>query len=298
MRVLSWNVNGIRAAMRKGFATWLETSGADIVGLQEVRAKHDQVAPLADTWTGWHTAFVSAEKAGYSGVGLLSKTPPDEVEISLDCPEYDVEGRYVRARYGKLIVVSAYFPKGDGRDRSNSRVPYKLGFYRRLYERLEEDKQRGAPILVMGDFNTAHQELDLARPKQNAKTSGFLPEERAEIDRWIAGGWVDTFREYHKGGGHYSWWYQAFNARERNVGWRIDYVFASRAACALIKNAFILPDVFGSDHCPVGVDIDLTQLKKLRRAASQSAQKCSPSLPKTRRSSSKAIRKARQAPQS
>ena len=163
----------------------------------------------------------------------------------------------IEARIGRMVVINGYFPKGSGKDRDNSRVPYKLDFYQAVFERAQRLRRR-QPVLVMGDFNTAHTELDLARPRDNVKNSGFLPEERAEIDRWIEAGWVDAFRRRHHGEpGHYTWWRQWGGAREKNVGWRIDYVIASPSAMKKIRDAFIWPHVMGSDHCPVGVDIDL-----------------------------------------
>ncbi|APR78735.1 Exodeoxyribonuclease III [Minicystis rosea] len=256
VRVLSWNVNGLRSVIDKGFRRWLSRSGAGIVGLQEVRAREDQLVDHARVFTGFHRHLVSAERAGYSGVALLARQKPDVVTTTLGDPAFDVEGRFQLARFGALTVVNAYFPNGNGPNRDNSRVPYKLAFYRRVFELLEADKQRGAPILVMGDFNTAHREIDLARPRENVKTSGFTPDERAELDRWIRAGWVDTFRRYEPGPGHYSWWSQRFGVREKNIGWRIDYVLASPGAIPHLTGAFIHAKVKGSDHCPVGVDID------------------------------------------
>jgi exodeoxyribonuclease-3 len=256
MRILTWNVNGLRGAMSKGFSTWLSRSNAAIIGLQETRAREEQLAPHQPAFEGWHRRLVAAERPGYSGVSLLSKIAPSEIETALGDAAFDVEGRYQFARFGRLIVVNAYFPNGNGKERDNSRIPYKLAFYRRVFDRLEEDKKRGVPILVMGDFNTAHREIDLARPKQNVKTSGFTPEEREELDRWIRSGWVDTFRCYEKGPGHYSWWSQRFGVREKNIGWRLDYVLASPTATRYLRAAFIQREVLGSDHCPIGVDVD------------------------------------------
>ncbi|MCP5155836.1 MAG: exodeoxyribonuclease III [Ectothiorhodospiraceae bacterium] len=257
VRVVSWNVNGLRACAGKGFGEFLEGSGVDVLGVQEVRALPEQLPPEVRDPAGWHTCFVAAERRGYSGVGLFSRVCPDRVETSLGEPRFDTEGRLVIARFGKLVVANAYFPKGSGKERDNSRVEYKLDFYRAVFDRLQTLRRRH-PVLVLGDYNTAHTELDLARPKDNVKNSGFLPEERAELDRWLAAGWVDTFRARHPDApGHYTWWRQWGGAREKNVGWRIDYVLASPSAMRLVRDAFIWPDVTGSDHCPVGVDIDL-----------------------------------------
>lgn len=256
LKVLSWNVNGLRACDRSGFREQLRRLRPDVFGLQEVRALPEQLDPELRQPRNWHTHFVAAERKGYSGVGLFSRRPPDEVETSLGQERFDREGRVQLARFGRLLVANVYFPNGNGKDRDNGRVPYKLDFYRRLFDELQQRRRAGLRVLVMGDFNTAHREIDLARPKQNAKTSGFLPEEREELGRWIDAGWIDTFRAFEEGGGHYSWWSQRQGARERNVGWRIDYVLASKAAMRFVEDAFIRPEVRGSDHCPVGVSLD------------------------------------------
>lgn len=260
LRVASWNVNGLRACERKGFSNWLAGAGADIVGLQEVRALPEELPPAVREPRGYHSEFAPAERRGYSGVALYARRKADSVERSLGVPHFDVEGRLLLARFGRLVVANAYFPKGSGTLRDNSRLDYKLGFYRALFERVEKLRRGGFRVLVMGDFNTAHRAIDLARPKGNEKTSGFLPEERAEIDRWIDAGWVDVFRSFVPDAGHYSWWSQRQGARERNVGWRIDYVLASPAAMRFAKDAWIAPQVRGSDHCPVGVDLDAAVL--------------------------------------
>ena len=261
MRVVSWNVNGIRACVRRGFMGFLDRSGADIVGVQEVRALPEEIPPAARTPPGWHSVFSAAERRGYSGVGIYSKLVPDRVETSLGVPRFDIEGRFIAAHFQtgrqRLAIVNGYFPKGSGKDRDNSRVRYKLDFYRAVFDRVQQLRRR-CPVLVIGDYNTAHCEIDLARPKSNVKNSGFLLEERAEFDRWLEAGWVDAFRALHPGEpGNYTWWRQWGGARERNVGWRIDYVLASPAAMKRIPDAFVWPDERGSDHCPVGVDIDL-----------------------------------------
>ncbi|MGD8861320.1 MAG: exodeoxyribonuclease III [Myxococcales bacterium] len=260
LEVLSWNVNGLRAAGDKGFLQWLSKSRAQIVGVQEVRARPEQLPSDLREPRGWHTHFVAAERKGYSGVGLYSRLRPDGVEHRLGAGELDAEGRVQIARVGELTVVNAYFPNGNGKNRDNSRVPFKLRFYRKLHRVLEAEKRAGGRILVMGDFNTAHREIDLARPRQNQKTSGFLAEERAELDRWLRTGWVDSFRHFEPGGGHYTWWSQRKGVRERNVGWRIDYVLVSPGALPFVQAAKILPHVYGSDHCPVGVTLDAAVL--------------------------------------
>ncbi len=255
MRIVSWNVNGLRACVKKGFLEVLSATEADIWLLQEVRAFPEQLPEAARQPSGWHTAFFPAERPGYSGVGIYSRQAPDKVETSLGEARFDAEGRFIAAHFGRLVVASVYFPKGSGRERDNSRVPYKLDFCRAVFDRIEQLRKRG-PVYVAGDYNTAVEAIDLARPKTNTKSSGFLPEERAEMRRWFDAGWVDVFRRQHPGEpGHYTWWRQFGGARENNVGWRIDYVLASPGAARRVQDAFIWPDVLGSDHCPVGVDL-------------------------------------------
>lgn len=277
LRILSWNVNGLRSCAGKGaFLPWLSGSSASIVGLQEVRAREDQLPNAVARPSGWSAHFVNAERPGYSGVGLLSRLQPDEVQTSLGDPAFDREGRVQLVRFGRLRIANVYFPNGNGKERDNNRVPYKLAFYRRLFEVLERYRRGGQRVLVMGDFNTAHRPIDLARPRENVKTSGFLPEERAETDRWIARGWIDTFRHFEDGAGHYTWWSQRFGVRARNIGWRLDYVLASPSAMRFLRAAEHQPQVLGSDHCPVGVVVDAGILGGTRRAHGVASPKRSP----------------------
>ena len=255
-RILSWNVNGIRAAAKKGFADWLMASRAEVIGVQEVRALVDQIPAELREPKKWHAAYRPAERKGYSGVGMYSRRPPDRIDTSLGEARFDSEGRLQIAHFGRLVIANVYFPNGNGNDRDNSRVGYKLDFYRALFDRVQELRRSGRRVLVLGDFNTAHKEIDLARPSANRETSGFLPEECAELDRWVDAGWIDTFRAFEPGPDRYTWWSQRFGVRTRNVGWRIDYVLASPAAMKFVCNAFIQPEVMGSDHCPLGVDVD------------------------------------------
>jgi exodeoxyribonuclease-3 len=255
-RIYSWNVNGIRSAVGKGFVDWLKQSRGQIVGVQEVRAQPDQIPLELSDLPRWHQHYTAPVRKGYSGVGLLSRRAPDRVETSLGEERFDSEGRVQIARFGRLVVANGYFPNGNGKDRDNSRIPYKLDWYRALFDSLQRLRRGGYRVIVMGDFNTAHHAIDLARPKANEKTSGFRPEERAELDRWSEAGWVDTFRAFEDGPDHYTWWSQRFGVREKNIGWRIDYVLASPAAMKFVKGAFIHPKTMGSDHCPIGVDID------------------------------------------
>ncbi|MEM1416157.1 MAG: exodeoxyribonuclease III [Myxococcota bacterium] len=255
-RVYSWNVNGIRSVAQKGLFDWLGKARADVVAMQETRAHPEQLTPELRKPPRWRSHFVAAERKGYSGVGLYARRAPDAVESSLGDAAMDAEGRVQIARFGALTIANVYFPNGSGKNRDNGRVPFKLAFYRRLFDHLEAERARGGRVLVLGDFNTAHRDIDLARPKGNAKTSGFLPEEREELDRWLRSGWTDTYRARHGDReGAYTWWSQRFGVRERNVGWRIDMVLASPGVMPFLLEARIHPNVMGSDHCPISVDL-------------------------------------------
>lgn len=261
LRIVSFNVNGLRACAQKGFLPWLKASRAQIVGLQEVRARPEQLPAEVRRPGRLHTYFSVAQRPGYSGVAVYTRPRPDRVETSLGEPRFDAEGRLQIAHFGPLVVANVYFPKGSGRQRDNSRVPYKLDFYRAVFTRLSLLRAAGLRVVVMGDFNTAHEDIDLARPTNNRKNSGFLPEERAEFGRWIAAGWVDTFRHQQPGPGHYTWWRQWGEAKASNVGWRIDYVLACPRAMDFVRRAHIWPEVSLSDHCPVGIDLDPAVLR-------------------------------------
>lgn len=263
IRVLSWNVNGLRAVHRRElFLPWLRSARPTFAGLQEVRAHPDQLEPELLSPRGFSTTFLAAEKKGYSGVGFYSKRRPDHVVTGLSLPDFDREARYLEARLGALTVVTAYFPNGNGTPlpngkRSNDRIPFKLDFYRAVFAHLEPRRRAGERILVMGDFNTAHRDIDLARPRENRQTSGFTDPERAELDRWLRSGWTDTFRHLHGDlPDAYTWWSSRAGVRERNIGWRLDLILASPGALGFVRDAFIQADVRGSDHCPVGVTLD------------------------------------------
>jgi exodeoxyribonuclease-3 len=257
MRIVSWNVNGLRAVATKGFPDWLAKESADVVGVQETRATEAQIPESLRKPEGFHTHFVAAERGGYSGVGLYARRPFDVVGTGVGVRAMDAEGRVQIARLGKLTIANVYFPNGSGPDHDNSRVPFKLRFYKRLYALLAPLVREDAPVVVMGDFNTAPEEIDLARPKENVKTSGFLPEERKELARWKKLGWVDSYRAMHpERRDEYSWWSQRFGVRERNVGWRIDLALLSPAAAQHLRDAAIHTKVMGSDHCPISVELD------------------------------------------
>jgi exodeoxyribonuclease III len=263
MRVVSWNVNGLRAIWGKGLPAWLkqeQARGTAVIGLQETRVLPEQAPELIDAikQQGWHVALSPAVKKGYAGVGLLSRVPPDSLQTTVGVEAIDCEGRLQLARFGELLVVNGYFPNGNGKERDNSRIPFKLDFYRRLFDVLEAERAAGGRILVMGDWNTAHTEIDLARPKANHKTSGFTPIEREELDRWLQTGWTDTFRHFDPSPERYSWWSSRFGVREKNIGWRIDLALASPGLLPFLQGAFIDAEVQGSDHAPIGVELRAT----------------------------------------
>lgn len=253
MKCYSWNVNGIRACSKKGFFEFLETYQPDVLGLQETKANFEDLEPALQNPLGYHSVYVSAEKKGYSGVALLTKEKPLAVHEGLEIPRFDSEGRTVIAEYPSVTVINAYFPNGQ---RDQERLSYKLDFYDAIFKYCDDLVNQGQNILLMGDYNTAHKAIDLARPKENETTSGFLPVEREWIDNIIDRGYVDTFREFNQEPEQYSWWTYRMGARKRNVGWRIDYVFVNNSLTKNLKNAFICQEVMGSDHCPVGVELD------------------------------------------
>ena len=254
MRIVSWNVNGVRAAARKGLQPFLESDPADLLLLQEVRATPEQAEGALQPAAGWHLTHCPAERRGYSGVSTLARQPPDETWTGLGEGRFDVEGRVLASRHGDLVVYNIYFPNGK---RDKGRLQYKLDFYDLALRRFEEQRTMGRQVVVGGDFNTAHRPIDLARPKANEKTSGFLPVERAWLARRVQHGYVASFRHLHPDQAEaYSWWSQRGGARQRNVGWRIDYLFLSEPLLAGLRLAEILPAVLGSDHCPVAVELD------------------------------------------
>lgn len=250
-RILCWNVNGLRAVHKKGSLESLLRDRPDILCVQETKSGEDQIPEPVENAPGYHTYFTSGDKKGYGGVGLFTRKKPLSVKFSLEIKGFDDEHRAVVADYGSFILFNVYFPNGKA---SKERLEYKLGFYDRFLELMDHLKAEGRRIVICGDVNTAHTELDIARPKQNEKISGFLPVERAWMDKLVAHGFIDTFRIFNKKGGNYSWWDLKTRARERNVGWRIDYFFVSDNLRDRIKSAFIMTEVTGSDHCPVGIE--------------------------------------------
>jgi exodeoxyribonuclease-3 len=249
----SWNVNGIRAAHKKGFLAWLEQAGPDILAVQETKCHPDQLDAELRQPAGYHSYWAYAERKGYSGVALYSKREPRQVTIGLGIPEFDCEGRTIVADYGDYTLIAAYFPNGS---RDHSRVPFKMAYKKEFLAYCQALRAAGRKVIFTGDVNTAHKEIDLARPKQNQNTTGFLPEERAWIDEVIAKGYVDTFRQlYPDRAGAYSWWSFIGGARSRNVGWRLDYFFVTPDLLPRLKAAAIHQDVHGSDHCPVSLTL-------------------------------------------
>lgn len=253
LKLLSWNVNGIRAVHKKGFIDWLLKENADIVCVQETKAHPEQLPKELISINGYQSFFSSSiVKKGYSGVAVYSKPEPIEVKYGFGISKFDDEGRILILDYKDFILFNIYFPNGK---MSEERLQYKMDFYDAFLDYAYSLLKQGKKILVCGDVNTAHKEIDLARPKENEKTSGFLPIERQWIDKFLSHGFVDTFRMFNDQPGNYTWWDMQTRARERNVGWRIDYFFVSENFKENVMNAFILPEVLGSDHCPVGIEI-------------------------------------------
>jgi exodeoxyribonuclease III len=250
LKLMSWNVNGLRAVWKKGFTDWLATAGPDIIGLQETKISADQLTPEMITLPGYTSYWAHAEKKGYSGVAIYTRHTPIHVGYGLGDPQFDSEGRTLWADFGDWVFYTIYYPNGQ---RSDERLTYKLQFYDAFLIHANQMRQQGKAIVVCGDFNTAHYPIDLARPKENEKVSGFLPIERAWLDSLVSAGYVDTFRVFEPGPNQYSWWNMRTRARERNVGWRIDYFFVSDDGLGRLKGANIHPEVLGSDHCPVSI---------------------------------------------
>jgi exodeoxyribonuclease-3 len=252
-KLLSWNVNGLRAVMKKNFMEWFHSQQADIICLQETKLQQEQVPPELANPQGYHAYYNFAEKKGYSGVALFSKRKPINVTKSIG-ERFESEGRVLIAEYPEFLLYGVYFPNGQ---MSEERLRYKLDFYEAFLHHCEIQRKQGKKIIITGDINTAHKEIDLARPKANETNSGFLPVERAWLDKLVSHGYIDTFRMFNQSEGQYTYWDQRFNARSRNVGWRIDYFFVSEDLKSNVKEAFIQADVQGSDHCPIGLVLEI-----------------------------------------
>lgn len=253
MKLVSWNVNGLRAIHRKECWKPLLKLNADIFGLQEIKAEEEQLPEEVRNPKGYYAYFNSSKtRKGYSGVALYTKEEPIEVFADMGIPELDQEGRLIGAEFKDFYVFNVYFPNGGG---GPERLAYKLDFYDAFLEFIEK-KRRVKPVIFTGDVNTAHEAIDLARPKENAKNTGFLPEEREWLDEVVRAGYIDTFRHFFPTKeGSYSYWDMKTRARDRNVGWRIDYFFASQELRKKLKKAEIHKDIFGSDHCPISVTL-------------------------------------------
>jgi exodeoxyribonuclease-3 len=252
MKILSWNINGIRAADKKGLFDFIKKESPDIFCFQEIKATAEQLSPHLRNPPGYHVFINPAEKGGYSGVATFTKDKPIDVKTGFGIEKFDKEGRILITKFPQFTLFNIYFPNGK---QSKDRLDYKLKFYDTFLDYADDLKIKKNNIVVCGDFNTAHKEIDLARPKENEKISGFLPVERFWIDRLIDHGYVDTFRYFNKQPNQYTWWDLKSRSRERNVGWRIDYFFVNKEFMAHIKKAFIMNDVMGSDHCPIGIEI-------------------------------------------
>lgn len=258
MRVFSWNVNGIRSAQKKGLLQFIANSDADLILLQETRAFPKDLDGGLVAPAGYLSEFFPAERPGYSGVAIYTRLPPEAVTMKhgLGFREFDIEGRWLEARLPEreLVFVSAYFPNSQ---REGTRLSYKIDFCSAALERMRALEKSGLRVVLGGDINIAHQERDLANPAQNTRNAGFLPQERAWFGDLVAGGFVDTFRSFEQGNGHYSWWSSRPGVRERNIGWRLDYQIVSASLSPNVKGSRIHPDVLGSDHCPVSLNLDL-----------------------------------------
>ncbi len=247
-RLLCWNVNGIRAALKKGFLEWLTRESPDILCLQETKVNPETLPGELKNPTGYNTFWNHAQKKGYAGVATFSKQKPVKVENGFGQPSFDIEGRALVSEYPEFKLFNVYFPNGK---QSPERLKYKLDFYNAFLDTIEPLRKKGAKLVICGDVNTAHKEIDLARPRENSKVSGFLPVERAWLDRLVSLGYIDTFRHFNQEPGQYTWWDIKTGARERNVGWRIDYFYVTENLLEQVVKAAILPEITGSDHCPI-----------------------------------------------
>lgn len=250
MRITTWNVNGYRAVKRKEAFQWLEEVEPDVLCLQEIKVKPEQLDEDERGLTGYDSIWNPAERPGYSGTVVFHRKAPMEVVKGLGIDEFDHEGRVIRMRYPDFLLYNIYFPNGG---QENQRVPYKLAFYEALLEICNKLHQNNEKIIITGDFNTAHNEIDLANPKANEKNTGFLPEERIWIDKFLENGFVDMFRKLYPNEVRYTWWTYRMNARSRNIGWRLDYYLVSEALVPMIKDVIIHDEIMGSDHCPVSL---------------------------------------------
>ena len=256
MRIISYNVNGIRAAMKKGFVEWLQTDPADVICLQETKATQNDVDMSAIRALGYEDHWFSASsKKGYSGVAIFTKIKPDKIVHGNGHVQSDDEGRVIQMQFGKILLINAYFPSGTSGD---ERQAFKMDWLNELLPWINKIKKKYEGVILCGDYNIAHKEIDIHDPKGNKNSTGFLPEERTWMDDFFASGWVDSFREVHPEPHRYSWWSQRFpSVRLNNKGWRIDYINVTEDLKKKIKDAEIYPDVKHSDHCPVYLELSL-----------------------------------------
>lgn len=255
MKIISWNVNGLRAVLSKGAIKEVKKLRPDLLCLQEIKARPDQLTSqqmdeFAEFTPYWHPA----ERPGYSGVATFTRTEPDSHHFGLGESRFDIEGRVIQSVFDDLVLFNLYVPNGK---RDQTRLDYKLDFYARLLDVCDQLHSVGKQIILFGDMNTAHRPIDLRNPKQNEKYSGFLPEERAWIDKFLEHNFVDIYREIYPERVQYSWWTYRLNARSRNIGWRLDYFLISRQLSEQVVDAVIYDEILGSDHCPVGLELKI-----------------------------------------
>lgn len=253
-KFISYNVNGIRAALKKDWLNWLQEENPDVICLQETKANRDQVEIEEFEKAGYHSYWYSAEKKGYSGVAIFSKTKPDHIALGCGIEKYDNEGRIIRADFGDFSVLSCYFPSGSSGD---ERQAFKMDFLADFKVYIQELRKTRPNLLISGDINICHEAIDIHNPVSNKKSSGFLPEERQWITDFLNLGYIDTFRTLNKEPHNYSWWTYRFGARKKNLGWRIDYHFITESLRDQLKRADILSEVVHSDHCPILVELDV-----------------------------------------
>lgn len=250
MKITTWNVNGFRAVLRKNALDWVQEVDPDVLCLQEIKVNLDQISEDEATLDGYDSVWNPAERKGYSGTATFYKQAPISYDKGFGIEKFDVEGRVLRFKYPSFNLYNIYFPNGG---QGNERVPYKLEFYEALLTICDTLHSQGENIIITGDFNTAHNEIDLANPKENEKNTGFLPEERAWIDRYLAHGFKDAFRELYPETELYTWWTYRFNSRERDIGWRLDYFLVSEQLMDRVEDVIIHGAIMGSDHCPVSL---------------------------------------------
>ena len=251
MKIYSWNVNGIRAIEKKGFFTWMQNESPDILCLQEIKAQEEQLGEIFLNQQDYTPYWAAAERKGYSGTAVYTKREPEQIE-RLGAPEFDTEGRTQILFYPDFVLVNAYFPNSQP---GGARLQYKLEFCAALKERTDRLVREGHNVVICGDYNIAHKAIDLARPKENEGNPGYLPEERAWMDSFIDGGYIDTFRKFTPDPDNYTWWSYRTRAREKNIGWRIDYFCVNETFSNSVEQSKILSTVMGSDHCPISIRI-------------------------------------------